>query len=58
MPKKVTPGTDAYDASLCSIMALGAESGDAIPEVPRFVGPSDINERIREEGWVYHPPVD
>ena len=58
LPKNITPGTDAYDAALCSIMALGAESGGTIPEVPELVGPSEINERIREEGWIYHPPLD
>jgi len=58
LPKKVTPGTDAYDAALCSIMALGAESGDAIPAVPKLVGPSENNEHRREEGWIYHPPLD
>lgn len=58
LPKNIRPGTDAYDAALCSVMALGAETGDAIPEVPELVGPSDVNERIKEEGWIYHLPLD
>jgi len=58
LPKSITPGTDAYDAAICSVMSLGAESGDAIPAVPKFFGPPEITELIREEGWIYHPPFD
>ncbi|MFW6048993.1 MAG: DUF429 domain-containing protein [Candidatus Bipolaricaulota bacterium] len=56
LPGDVTPGTDAYDAALCPLMGLGAETDGEIHGVPELVGPPAIDEVVEGEGWIYHFP--
>jgi predicted nuclease with RNAse H fold len=58
LPDSVSAGTDAYDAALCAIMALAYGAADAFAELPNLVHPKQIDEDIKEEGWIYYFPLD
>lgn len=58
LPSEVNEGTDAYDAALCSLMALAYGTGGRLQELPELVGPSCITDEIKEEGWIYYFPTE
>jgi hypothetical protein len=52
------PGTHYYDAALCSTMALAYKASNDFSFLPPMVGPPQLTDRIREEGWIYHFPEE
>ncbi|MFW6266173.1 MAG: hypothetical protein ACOC21_01265 [Halanaerobiales bacterium] len=53
IPAEVKRGTDAYDASLCSLMALSKEVEDKQLDIPEPAGPPEGYSKT-EEGWIFH----
>lgn len=56
LPEGLKAGTDAYDSALCAIMGLAYGAGDQISKLPNLVGPEEIDQDIKEEGWIYYFP--
>lgn len=53
MPETVKPGTDAYDAAICALLAL-AFCADGRHGLPRLASPPEAYIQAAEsEGWVY-----
>ena len=54
MPDEVEPKTDAYDAAICSLIALAYAAEGRIDGLPKVCGPEVRSEVIQEEGWIYY----
>jgi len=54
LPESVDPGSDAYDASLCALMAAGYASVGKVDCLPRVVSPREVTKQIKSEGWIFY----
>ncbi|PPA69087.1 DUF429 domain-containing protein [Jeotgalibacillus proteolyticus] len=53
LPEDTSPGTDAYDASLCALFAVAfGSNGKVLPKIKH--PPKEKNALIKEEGWIYY----
>ena len=53
IPPEVDPGTDAYDAAICALLAIAYGASGSFPDLPPLKDPPE-KELYWKEGWIYH----
>ncbi len=56
LPDNLPPGTDAYDAAICAIMAVAYGARGRFGKLPEMVEPPGGSQAVMLEGWIYHFP--